>query len=487
MRRDSWLPRDPVAAARVQRWLSVAAGPLAFGPAAARVIELFQRPADPATAIARAHAAVPGDGARAGRHGPGSPATRRRWPISPTTATSARAPGGPRFAGAVSGAARLAAADRGPAGLLSHAEVAGGAGRMSKPSARSGMPASRRCRRAPACAQRMAEIGPRVVRDHMPDQHREFFASCRCVLAGTRRRAGPALGLRCWQGRRALCTRRRRTCCVSRAHPRRTIRWREHLAEGAPVGLLGMQPHTRRRNRMNGRVAASDDSVSTCASGQSFGNCPKYIQPREAGSRAGNGGGNASVSLDALDARRAAPRPGGRHLLHRDRAPAGARVRRRAGRRSTCRIAAARQASCGCRTTARCSCRTTSATPSSTPGQPAAGAALRPAVRGLRQRRPPAPRGSGGDGVGGSGSRDASRCAARIAGDGAARDACDGRAAPQVPGSRAAVKSVAGRGCHRTVTVVQRVRAGGEGVAAIDEPQCTGGLPQPGRGHWRGR
>jgi glutathione S-transferase len=51
-----WLPRDPVGAAQVQRWLSVAAGQLAFGPAAARVIVLFQRPDDPAAAIARANA-----------------------------------------------------------------------------------------------------------------------------------------------------------------------------------------------------------------------------------------------------------------------------------------------------------------------------------------------------------------------------------------------------------------------------------------------
>ena len=52
---DRWLPRDPLAAAGVQRWLSVAAGPLAFGPAAARVIQLFKRPDSP-EAIARAHA-----------------------------------------------------------------------------------------------------------------------------------------------------------------------------------------------------------------------------------------------------------------------------------------------------------------------------------------------------------------------------------------------------------------------------------------------
>ena len=49
-----WLPRDPVGAARVQRWLSLAAGPLAFGPAAARVVQLFKRPTDPKESIERA-------------------------------------------------------------------------------------------------------------------------------------------------------------------------------------------------------------------------------------------------------------------------------------------------------------------------------------------------------------------------------------------------------------------------------------------------
>ncbi|MDF2462862.1 MAG: hypothetical protein K0Q43_1097 [Ramlibacter sp.] len=51
-----WLPRDPAGAAQVQRWLSVAAGQLAFGAAAARVIALFERPDDPSPAIARANA-----------------------------------------------------------------------------------------------------------------------------------------------------------------------------------------------------------------------------------------------------------------------------------------------------------------------------------------------------------------------------------------------------------------------------------------------
>jgi glutathione S-transferase len=42
-----WLPADAVGQARVQRWLSVAAGELAHGPAAARLAVLFDAPRDP--------------------------------------------------------------------------------------------------------------------------------------------------------------------------------------------------------------------------------------------------------------------------------------------------------------------------------------------------------------------------------------------------------------------------------------------------------
>lgn len=51
-----WLPRDPLAQARVQRWLSVAAGPLAYGPAAARRGLLFALQAPSDELIATSHA-----------------------------------------------------------------------------------------------------------------------------------------------------------------------------------------------------------------------------------------------------------------------------------------------------------------------------------------------------------------------------------------------------------------------------------------------
>ena len=52
--RTDWLPEDPVGAAAVQRWLSVAAGELAYGPAAARLITVFGARLNAQEVIARA-------------------------------------------------------------------------------------------------------------------------------------------------------------------------------------------------------------------------------------------------------------------------------------------------------------------------------------------------------------------------------------------------------------------------------------------------
>jgi glutathione S-transferase len=54
--RSDWLPDAPAAAAVVQRWLSVAAGELARGPASARLVTVFGAKLDADDAIQRAHA-----------------------------------------------------------------------------------------------------------------------------------------------------------------------------------------------------------------------------------------------------------------------------------------------------------------------------------------------------------------------------------------------------------------------------------------------
>lgn len=57
-RKTDWLPETPAAAAAVQRWLSVAAGQIAFGPAAARLIVLLGAKFNAEEVIGRAHAVL---------------------------------------------------------------------------------------------------------------------------------------------------------------------------------------------------------------------------------------------------------------------------------------------------------------------------------------------------------------------------------------------------------------------------------------------
>jgi glutathione S-transferase len=54
-RRTDWLPGMPVAAAAVQRWLSVAAGEIAYGVCAARLVVVFGRSFHLEEVLARAH------------------------------------------------------------------------------------------------------------------------------------------------------------------------------------------------------------------------------------------------------------------------------------------------------------------------------------------------------------------------------------------------------------------------------------------------
>jgi glutathione S-transferase len=53
--KTEWLPNSPLAEARIQKWLSVAAGQIAYGPAAARLITVFGSDFRPEEVIQRAH------------------------------------------------------------------------------------------------------------------------------------------------------------------------------------------------------------------------------------------------------------------------------------------------------------------------------------------------------------------------------------------------------------------------------------------------
>lgn len=119
----------------------------------------------------------------------------------------------------------------------------------------------------------------RVVRDHMPEQHREFYAMLPFVLLGTLDDRG-----RPWAslvpGRPGFMTSPEARVLEIAARPLFGDPLHETLKPGADVGLLGIQLETRRRNRITGRVASVRPDGFAIAIGQAFGNCPQYIQAR---------------------------------------------------------------------------------------------------------------------------------------------------------------------------------------------------------------
>ena len=127
--------------------------------------------------------------------------------------------------------------------------------------------------------QRLAQAGPRVIRDHMPDQHREFFAQLPFLVVGTVDAEGQP-----WAsvvaGEPGFVQSPDDRHLVVNAAPLPHDPIRASLAGGAPIGLLGIEPHTRRRNRANGHVVRQGREGFTVRVEQSFGNCPKYIQAR---------------------------------------------------------------------------------------------------------------------------------------------------------------------------------------------------------------
>jgi predicted pyridoxine 5'-phosphate oxidase superfamily flavin-nucleotide-binding protein len=129
--------------------------------------------------------------------------------------------------------------------------------------------------------ERMAQIGAHVIRDAMPEQHREFFRLLPFVLVGGADAAGQpwASAIAGPTGFVDSPTPQRLTIDAAR-DPNDPVLGA--IRPGTAIGVLGLEPHTRRRNRANGVVAAVDPESIVIDVRESFGNCPKYIQARRA-------------------------------------------------------------------------------------------------------------------------------------------------------------------------------------------------------------
>ncbi len=121
----------------------------------------------------------------------------------------------------------------------------------------------------------------KVVRDHMPDQHRDFFSDQPFLVLSARDEQG-----RPWativEGKPGFVSSPDPTHLRIDARPPEGDALEQAFTDDVDVGILGIELATRRRNRVNGRVLRRDeDRTLLFEVGQSFGNCPQYIRERE--------------------------------------------------------------------------------------------------------------------------------------------------------------------------------------------------------------
>lgn len=128
-------------------------------------------------------------------------------------------------------------------------------------------------------AERMEQFGRRVIRDYMPDQHRDFFEQLPFIVAGTVDRAGDVWAtllagepgfIQSPDSRHLVLN-----VPIDPSDPATNA-----LMKSEAIGLLGIELHSRRRNRMNGTIGAVSENGFTVEVEHSFGNCPQYIQTR---------------------------------------------------------------------------------------------------------------------------------------------------------------------------------------------------------------
>ena len=153
-------------------------------------------------------------------------------------------------------------------------------------------------------AERMDMIGAKVIRDHLPEQHRGFYPLLPYLMLGVVDAHGMPWATMI-EGAPGFAHSPDPHTLQIDSLPGSGDPARSALQPGAAVGLLGIDLDTRRRNRLNGRVGALDAEGFAVDVVQSFGNCPKYIQLRPVDGIARQPGGVAERSNRLDDAARA--------------------------------------------------------------------------------------------------------------------------------------------------------------------------------------
>jgi len=123
----------------------------------------------------------------------------------------------------------------------------------------------------------------RVVRPELPEEHREFYSQLPFLVLAARDGEGRPWATLIAEEPGFVSSPDPRTLHIA-ALPAPGDALSDALHGGDDIGLLGIELHTRRRNRVNGRLAGglTDGGAEglVLSVEQGFGNCPQYITER---------------------------------------------------------------------------------------------------------------------------------------------------------------------------------------------------------------
>ncbi|OUR63808.1 FAD-binding oxidoreductase [Methylophaga sp. 42_25_T18] len=132
--------------------------------------------------------------------------------------------------------------------------------------------------------EKMERFGRQVIREYMPDQHRDFYGQLPFIFVGHADKDGWPWASIVFNESGFISSPSPKNLTIN-ALPVEGDPLRESLAfakdENLRLGLLGVELSSRRRNRLAAHITDYSDNKMQLEIDQAFGNCPQYIQKRQ--------------------------------------------------------------------------------------------------------------------------------------------------------------------------------------------------------------
>lgn len=128
--------------------------------------------------------------------------------------------------------------------------------------------------------ERITQMSQIMMRNHIIDQHKDFFAELEYVFLGTVDEDGQP-NAHIFVGEAGFILTPDPYHLMIRTPMLNGHAIKNDLTEGAHISVLGLDLVNRRRNRLHGKVERVGDDFIMIKVSQSYGNCPKYISVRE--------------------------------------------------------------------------------------------------------------------------------------------------------------------------------------------------------------